>query len=337
MGPAKRLRRLATRIARRFARPCAVLMYHRIAEDPVDPWGLCVAPDRFAEQLAVLSEHCEVVPLRELRQRLASAPVARPLVAITFDDGYADNLRTAKPLLARAGLPATVFITTGQIGATREFWWDELEQLLLHDAPLPPRANISFGGQSVAWDLSDRQHAYRAIWEKLQPLPEDQRTAALDALAEALGRPAVVRGSHRILAAPEVAELAAGGLIEIGAHTVTHARLTGLGAREQLREMTESKAALEALLERPVTSFAYPFGDHDPAAVRCAGDAGFSLACTTEERPVSRRDDPLALPRFAVGNLDGDGFLSWLRESQLLRTKGSARATVGSRAPVAGS
>ncbi|HMB74951.1 MAG TPA: polysaccharide deacetylase family protein [Kiloniellaceae bacterium] len=326
--PVKSLRRLATRVARRFARPCAVLMYHRIAEDPVDPWGLCVQPDRFAAQLALLSEHCDVVPLAGLRQSLAGPRKSRPTVAITFDDGYVDNLEAAKPLLERAGVPATVFITTGQIGAAREFWWDELEQLLLHDKALPEQVEMTLSGQRVTWDLTDRRSAYRAIWARLQPLPLDQVTAALDALGDALGIAAVVRPSHRIMSESEVLALSAGGSIEIGAHTVTHARLTSCGAQAQYDEMAESRTKLEALLGKPVTSFAYPFGDHDRAVVRRAGDAGFSLACTTDERLVSRRDDPLAIPRFAVGNLDGDAFFSWLRGLQVLRTLEGPRATV---------
>jgi peptidoglycan/xylan/chitin deacetylase (PgdA/CDA1 family) len=49
-------------------------------------------------------------------------------VAITFDDGYADLLANAKPLLERADVPATAFVVAGGLG--RPFWWDELAALL---------------------------------------------------------------------------------------------------------------------------------------------------------------------------------------------------------------
>jgi peptidoglycan/xylan/chitin deacetylase (PgdA/CDA1 family) len=64
----------------------------------------------------------------------SATPTQRAQVAITFDDGYADN-RAAAVILAAAGLPATFFITVGRIGERREVWWDRLEQVVMRCAP----------------------------------------------------------------------------------------------------------------------------------------------------------------------------------------------------------
>ena len=108
-------RRVGRALRRRIQPNALVLVYHRIAEpvDP-DPWGLCVAPVRFAEQLEVLKRETDVVPLAELR-RAARRGFGRPRVALTFDDGYADALHRALPPLERHGLPATVFVPTGLV------------------------------------------------------------------------------------------------------------------------------------------------------------------------------------------------------------------------------
>src|SRR5262245_19306871 len=108
-----------------------ILLYHRIAEPAADPFDLCVTPQHFAEHLEQLRRHHRIISLTELSQRLASGATLRHTVVLTFDDGYADNLHHAKPLLERYDAPATVFVTSGYVGQDREFWWDELERLLL--------------------------------------------------------------------------------------------------------------------------------------------------------------------------------------------------------------
>jgi peptidoglycan/xylan/chitin deacetylase (PgdA/CDA1 family) len=70
-------------------------MYHRVAACEVDPWNLCVSPQRFEEHLQALKGSYAIVSLREL----AGTASPQGAVAITFDDGYADNLLAAAPLL----------------------------------------------------------------------------------------------------------------------------------------------------------------------------------------------------------------------------------------------
>ena len=90
-----------------------ILSYHRIAAPSWDPWDLCVSPEHFEKQLEVLAHRAELVPLSDLASQLRAGRRGRPVVALTFDDGYADNLHVAQPLLERYGAPATVFIATG--------------------------------------------------------------------------------------------------------------------------------------------------------------------------------------------------------------------------------
>ena len=95
-----------------------ILLYHRVANAELGPHsnvsGLSVTPEHFEQQLAVLRRR--FAPLR-LRDLLESPPRFRhPAVAVTFDDGYADNLHAALPLLERFGIPATFFVTSGMLG-----------------------------------------------------------------------------------------------------------------------------------------------------------------------------------------------------------------------------
>src|SRR5215207_9718003 len=111
-----RLRRSVLRPQRRFDNKGLILMYHRVAYLHSDPWNLAVTPQRFSQHLEILRQHTKPVSLRQLFEGLLNDNTDEYLVAITFDDGYADNLYNAKPLLERYNFPATFFLTTGYIG-----------------------------------------------------------------------------------------------------------------------------------------------------------------------------------------------------------------------------
>ena len=98
------LLRLREGLLRRLAPGPKILLYHRVAELSSDPQLLAVSPARFAEQLSVLRDGWQVLPLGDLVQAVLAHKASRRMVAITFDDGYADNLYQARPLLARGSL-----------------------------------------------------------------------------------------------------------------------------------------------------------------------------------------------------------------------------------------
>jgi peptidoglycan/xylan/chitin deacetylase (PgdA/CDA1 family) len=114
-----------------------ILLYHRVAELPLDPQLLSVTPQHFAEHLDVMRKCGRASHISGLSRALESRNGKPCVIAVTFDDGYADNLYGAKPLLEHYDVPATVFVTAGYLGSQREFWYDELERILLHTGPLP--------------------------------------------------------------------------------------------------------------------------------------------------------------------------------------------------------
>lgn len=104
--------------------PLWVAMYHSIADSPDDPYRLTVSPVRFARQLRWLGERgLRGVSVRELLAAAAEGR-ARGLVGLTFDDGYADFVESAVPLLRRHGFTATVYVLPGRLGGDNA--WDRL-------------------------------------------------------------------------------------------------------------------------------------------------------------------------------------------------------------------
>ncbi len=148
-----------------------ILMYHYIREvDPeADPLGfrLSVRPERFAEQLAWLREHGYVgLRMREVAACLRSNNCPRRAVALTFDDGYADNVTAALPLLRRYGFPATFYIVTGFVG--REGYMDWADLALLRDSGMELGAHTVSHVDLAALDLEAARYEIHASREALE-------------------------------------------------------------------------------------------------------------------------------------------------------------------------
>jgi peptidoglycan/xylan/chitin deacetylase (PgdA/CDA1 family) len=270
-----------------------VLLYHRVAAVDDDPLGLAVHPDRFAEQMEVLADR--VVPLDELLDERASGSIA-----ITFDDGYADNLAA----LTGLQLPVTLFVSTGHVEQGLAFWWDQLGRL----APGPLR--VSIDGRDRAWRT--RQAAREALQRELQARDAEQIAAALDQAGVGGPPPA----SERPMTIEELRGLHAAG-VTVGAHTRTHRGLAYAPQAAQREEIERSRDDLAAWLGETPGAFSYPFGvpgaDVGPTTVRLVQEAGFGCAVVNDPRTVHRGDDRFAIPRFAAPDLAADAFERWLR------------------------
>jgi peptidoglycan/xylan/chitin deacetylase (PgdA/CDA1 family) len=338
----RRMKRTARRLRNRVRPGGLLLLYHRIADVDVDPWSLCVSPRHFAEHLDVLRSLAEPMHLAALLEHLQGDRSTRPPVAITFDDGYADNVQQARPLLERNDTPAVVFVTTGHTGSDREFWWDALEGILTQPVRLPAALHLHIKGKDHHWKLSAAaQHAgtahtnaawkidrlpypsprhdlYLSLWQLLHPLDPHAREDILASLRAWAGAAPSARPTHRAMTHDEVRSLARDGLVEIGAHTVSHPSLSAHTGVVQQSEIQQSKTCLEALLGIPIQGFAYPYGDYTDETAAFVKEAGFAYACTTEARSVRLQDNRFALPRFEVRNWNGDTFakrlLDWYHE-----------------------
>ncbi len=323
-----------------------ILVYHRVNEVMTDPQLLCVSPKNFAEQLDVLQKNYRPMRLQHLAQTFQDRFVPRRMVAVTFDDGYADNLYKAKPLLEHYEIPATVFVTTGYVGERREFLWDELDRLLLQPGTLPEKLTLEINGKMHEWNLGSathysqdvyqyhrnwnvldgtdsgqRQNLYRSLCALLNPLPVEEIQKVLGDLRLWANTRPMGRLSHRILMDEEVSQLDASDFVEVGSHTVSHPNLSTLPVDVQQTEIKKSKQYLEDIVGHPVTTFSYPYGsqaDYTAKTVKIVQESGFACACSNFADVVWRGSDRFQLPRVLVRNWDGDEFAKqlgiWLHE-----------------------
>jgi peptidoglycan/xylan/chitin deacetylase (PgdA/CDA1 family) len=316
--------RWGARWRRRADRPHGlVLMYHRVADAGVDPWGLCVSPANFREQMRVLAEMAEPVPLERLTETLRKGRSAKPVVAVTFDDGYLDNLTAAKPVLDEFDIPATVFIATGLTGTTRPLWWDRLANAVLGTGRMPAQFDLRAAEFEFSWQdprlpgsgrqgERARQRLHRALWAWLRDLPDEARERILEEIYALSGADPGADSGVRPMNLDELHRLAADGRVQLGAHSVSHPFLPSWPGDVKSREIEQSAEQYRVFMGRRPRLFAYPFGGLDDESVAAVRAAGFSFACSLRKDLVWAGDDPLTLPRVPVADMRGAAFRRWL-------------------------
>ena len=318
-------------------------MYHRICQETCDPWAITVAPADFAEQLAVLAETRAAVDLAAFGSSDTYTRRGTRL-AVTFDDGYVDNLETALPILERYELPATLFVVGNAIGRRREFWWDALQRAILESGPLPPELVFEFGTKPYVYSLTGppaelaepvelvddswradespprtpRQRLFSQLWGAIVVLEPAEQDAAVDHLLSWAGQPLTPPPDRLPVDAEQFAALASHPLVTIGNHTLDHVSLPDLRPEQQLAQVIGGHRRVQELIGRPPDRFSYPFGRYAAPTRAVLQELGVATACTSIPEPAVAGDDPLALPRLQATSIDGDQFARWLREEHHL-------------------
>lgn len=323
------IRRAMTRLRGRKPRPL-ILMYHRITQVRYDPWGIAVHPDHFEQQVAHLRRHRTIMSMDQLIDGLKTKNLPADAVALTFDDGYRDNLINAKPILSKYDVPAYLFLPTGYVDSETRFWWDELADMTLGYSGSVDH-NMTWGSQaiSIKWPKTDclssesaswrawnrpitaRQSCYLSIWQTLQRATQTSRQAAMNTLRSLL--PSPVDPLSLPMTSDEIAHHLRGGLITLGAHSITHAALTTLTRPERVFEINESRETCRSMTCRLPSGFAYPYGDMDAEVQADVMAAGFSWACSTQGSDLTDEGMNLfALPRLNATDVPASVFASLL-------------------------
>jgi peptidoglycan/xylan/chitin deacetylase (PgdA/CDA1 family) len=302
-------RAIRNRFFNLFDYPIIILIYHRVTELSSDPEMIAVSPENFRQQMEFLKQNFLILRFEETWPKLKE-----PAVVITFDDGYADNFLEALPILEVVGVPATFFVSTGNLGSDKEFWWHRLESILLREGEFPSRFKLEDSLHGRIWDtasLPQRQALYASLSLLMRKIDGERREVWLDQLRSWAGAADEVKSLHRSMMEEELKCLAASPWATIGAHTVTHCALSALSDEQQRDEIFSSRQTLQNLTGSPITTFSYPFGrkqEYNRTSVRLCREAGFTRAASNFSGQVHSWTDRFQLPRHLVRNWDLETF-----------------------------
>jgi peptidoglycan/xylan/chitin deacetylase (PgdA/CDA1 family) len=162
-------RRAAARRAGQQSEPVRILFYHRVADEHANGWTISCR--RFERQIDWLCQRFEVVSLAEAQSRIEAGRNRKPTACLTFDDGYADNMRFAVPLLLRRRIPFTYFVSTNHVLGGQPFPHDAaagrpLAPNSLRDLRAMAEAGVEIGGHT-------RSHADLGASLTADPMQEE--------------------------------------------------------------------------------------------------------------------------------------------------------------------
>jgi peptidoglycan/xylan/chitin deacetylase (PgdA/CDA1 family) len=259
-----------------------ILTYHRIL--PLEKCvnyplvSLALPTEVFQRQIHFLAEHCHVMPVRDAVKALeGEGPFAKPLVAVTFDDGYADNFELAAPVLEKYNLRGTFFVSSGFVEKGQIQWFDQAAdawQRISKD----DRIGLMNQGRFMTAKLNKERILDTKIWMSCLKQAEPAARIKLIKRAETLASGSINPELYRPMTPRQVTELHRRGH-EIASHTATHPILPQLADEQIQDELRRSATQLYQWTGDKIAGFCYPNGDFDSRVERAVTKAGYSYAC----------------------------------------------------------
>lgn len=275
----------------------SILIFHRVLPEPDPLFDDIPDASRFEQQMRWVARWFNVLSLSEAVARLQAGSLPARALAITFDDGYADNATVAAPLLQRLGLTATFFVTTGVIDGGR--MWNDTVIEALRRAPEGSMDLAPLGlGRFEISDAASRRAAIEQVIGAIKRRPYAERLDLVQRIADEVG---VELPTDLMMSAGQLRRLHSLGM-DVGGHTVTHPILRSLDDASAEREIACGRDDLSQITGRPIDLFAYPNGvpgvDYDARHVAMVRRCGFNAAVSTAHGAAMRDADLFQLPRF---------------------------------------
>lgn len=247
-----------------------VVIYHRVvADNPAGADGFelekGISAADFERQMRFLLRHFTPVPASRVQAGLGKGIQ----FAVTLDDGYEDNYQVAAPILKKLGIPAAFYVVSDFVGTDRLFWWEQVAELMRGSKKPELNMHAVIPGlcqtekQRHVFPLrkyNERDYAYEQLCARIRSGPHVDIPSQVRNLAEYFDVPLRDEGRrYGLMNWQQLMDLVGQGF-EIGGHSASHCNVVGAEENLLQRELIASASVIEAGIDAPVESFAYPYG-----------------------------------------------------------------------------
>jgi peptidoglycan/xylan/chitin deacetylase (PgdA/CDA1 family) len=288
-----------------------IFMMHRVRQPDLGVEGHDLTDLR--RLLGYLRQHrYELVSLEEVFRRLrGDGPRPAGCVALTLDDGYADQAELAGPVFAEFDAPSTTFVTTGFLDGHLWLWWDQIDYVFRH--AVRPSLSFDLGEEEIScqWtNALERDQARDTVTARCKSLSDAAKHRAIAQLAAAaeVTLPTRPPDAYAPMSWDQLRRWEERGM-RFGPHTVTHPILSRTDDEQSRRELTDSWARLRAEATQPTPVFCYPngqwgdFGEREVTTLRelgllgaVVGAPGYASVRRTSASPSA----PFEVLRFSL-------------------------------------
>ncbi len=233
--------------------------------------------------------------------------------AVTFDDGYKDNLDYAYPVLKKLGIPFTVYVATGYADSRIPLWTHILEDFLAANNEV----EFDYLGVHYRFDLSTTE-SKRSALSQLHRIIKQGQPEDINTVMNVFTDDIFAKSRSEMLSWEEINQLASDSLVTIGSHTVSHASLSKMSIERVRSEYIDSKKIIEGNIGRKVIHFAYPYGGREDVGAREIEELKavdcYSTATTTRVGSLfaAHSDYLNCLPRLGISNNSDPVYLEFL-------------------------
>jgi len=275
-----------------------ILMLHGVMDDeePTSQWRpfrSYLSRQNLENDLSLLSRYFDFTSMdRAIDMLEGRRPLDRHYCVLTFDDGLLNNLTHAMPVLRRHGVPATMYLVSGQVERREPFWFDRLDYAIQQSAHLTPTVKVFEQeialehGSPAAFKRSflriknaafETNHDYTLVSKEIERVTQELESRSGKSLLDIYD----ADPWSKVMSWKDVEAAARDEDVTFGSHTVDHSLLGKIGEIEIEYQLKASKEALENHTRKPCVHFCYPNGSLHPKAAAYLASTGYLSAVTT--------------------------------------------------------
>ncbi|MCK6639843.1 MAG: polysaccharide deacetylase family protein [Bacteroidia bacterium] len=279
-----------------------ILCYHGATQHPnffIN--GRHISTSQLEQHFIYFKKHFDVVPVSDFDKTKKYSGI-RPQLALTFDDGFTNNMHEVLPLMKKYEIPVSFYITTSCLIDSDFLTWADIIELVVYVHKLK---EIEFGNKKFKLTDSWKDADSLNLFDYIKSMGEERDgfiTLFKEQYDFAYVRQKVPADYYKMLNTDELKYFASSHLVEIGSHTHRHYNLANISSSLVASELLKSRLQLEGILDRPITTIAFPDGSYNDTVKVLAKEAGYKQLLAVDYRCQSDVSDTAIFPRFTISN-----------------------------------